>query len=291
MPCDLSDHCHWHTTNRFRYLYPEPVSRVQTCLRLLPRVRHGAQHVVRTHLFIDPPPRAARSWTDDFGNTVLEVEHPRLPTHLDVTADCCFNVTTDGPPEPRSLESPADPGEVRRLFLSPTRLVDRTREFELLAMELRRSCDTDEALAWETMRQVYQEMRYLPGSTTVATAASDAFAQRTGVCQDFAHVMLALCRAAGLPARYVSGHMQGEGQMHAWVEAFYAPTAGGSPIWHALDPTHDRAPAGGYVTIAVGRDFADVSPISGRCYGPAPGHLSSHQETRCFLREILSPCE
>jgi transglutaminase-like putative cysteine protease len=125
----------------------------------------------------------------------------------------------------------------------------------------------------------------------VATAASDAYGQRRGVCQDFAHVMLALCRAAGLPARYVSGHMQGEGQMHAWVETFYAPAAGDPPAWHALDPTHNRAAAGAYVTIAVGRDFADVSPISGRCYGPVPGHLSSHQETRCFLKEILPLCE
>jgi transglutaminase-like putative cysteine protease len=290
MACDLSERCHWHTTNRFRYLYPEPVTRVQTCLRLLPRVRHGAQQVVRSHLVINPQPRAARSWTDDFGNCVLEVEHPRLSSHLEVIAECCFNVAEEGP-EPEVPEPLLGPAEVRGLFLPPTRLVDRTREFELLAMELRRGCDTEEALAWETMNRVFQEMRYLSGSTTVATAASDAYGQRTGVCQDFAHVMLALCRAAGLPARYVSGHMQGEGQMHAWVETFYAPAAGDPPAWHALDPTHNRAAAGAYVTIAVGRDFADVSPISGRCYGPVPGHLSSHQETRCFLKEILPLCE
>ena len=100
-----------------------------------------------------------------------------------------------------------------------------------------------------------------------------------GVCQDFAHVMLALCRAAGLPVRYISGHLEGEGQMHAWVEVLYA-LPGSAVTWHPLDPTHDRAALDGYVTIAVGRDYADVSPISGHCYGPEPGRLSSHQHMR-----------
>jgi hypothetical protein len=288
MPCGSSSGCHWHTSNRFRYLYPAPVSRALTRLRLLPRPRHGPQRVVRTDLLIAPRPSAARSWSDAFGNCVLEVEHAELPTHLEVAAECCFSVAAEGECRLAGLvEAGAmpDPCEVRRLFLPPTRLVDRPPEFEEIAHDLRRRCDTDEALAWESMRQVHREMHYLAGSTGVSTTASEAFAQRMGVCQDFAHVMLALCRAAGLPARYVSGHLEGEGQMHAWVEAFYAPDAAGPPAWYPLDPTHDRAAAGAYVTIAVGRDFADVSPISGCCYGPAPGHLSSHQQTSRSLVE------
>jgi transglutaminase-like putative cysteine protease len=181
--------------------------------------------------------------------------------------------------------SEAEVTEAQALFLQPTRLVDRAPEINALAFRLRR-CESDEELAWECMHQVYREMRYLPGSTGVATTASAAFAQRTGVCQDFAQVMLALCRAARVPARYVSGHLEGEGHMHAWVEVLYAPAAGGPPAWHALDPTHDCAASGSYVTIAVGRDYADVSPISGRCYGPRPGHLSSHQQTRRCLPEV-----
>jgi transglutaminase-like putative cysteine protease len=121
----------------------------------------------------------------------------------------------------------------------------------------------------------------------VSTPASAALVARTGVCQDFAQVMLAICRVAGLPARYVSGHMEGEGQMHAWIEVLYAP-AGGPLAWHALDPTHDRAAADGYVTIAVGRDYADVSPISGHCYGPTAGRLSCHQQMRRCSQEAFN---
>jgi transglutaminase-like putative cysteine protease len=273
-----------HTVNRFRYVYAAPVTGVLTCLRLLPRVRHGAQEVISTRIRIDPHPRTARSWTDRFGNCVLEVEHLRLTTHLEVSAEFWTtpaSIVNGGcrstSPEPIRLDSPAD---ALWLFVQPTRLVDGGPEIEALSVDLRRRCASDEALAWEVMHRVYREMRYLPGSTSVETRASDALAHRTGVCQDFAQVMLAICRAAGLPARYVSGHMEGEGQMHAWVEALCAPRNGGPPAWHPLDPTHDRAAVGGYVTVAVGRDYADVSPISGRCYGPLPGHLSSHQHTQ-----------
>jgi transglutaminase-like putative cysteine protease len=302
MCCSFSDQCRWHTTNRFRYVYAMPVMRVVTRLRVLPRPRRGAQQVARTGLAIDPLPRAARSWIDLFGNCVVEVEHARLATHLEVTAELCVVATTAGiealmgegrpPSAPHppigSLRRGEEEAEPRALFLQATRLVDRSPEIEARAYALRRRCASDEDLAWESMRLVHQEMRYVPGSTCVATAASTAFAQRTGVCQDFAQVMLALCRAAGLPARYVSGHLEGEGQMHAWVEALYASTAGGPPAWHALDPTHDRAAAGSYVTVAVGRDYADVSPISGRCYGRRPGHLSSQQQTRRCLPEVIA---
>jgi transglutaminase-like putative cysteine protease len=287
MGCSFSDRCLWHTTNRFRYVYATPVTRVVTRLRMLPRPQRGAQQVARMGLWIDPLPRAARSWIDPFGNCVVEVEHARLGTHLEVTAELCVVAATAGI-EALVGDAFGDGVVPRSLFLRMTRLVDRSPEIEALAYALRRRCESDEELAWESMRLVHREMRYVPGSTGVATAASAAFAQRTGVCQDFAQVMLALCRAAGLPARYVSGHLEGEGQMHAWVEALYAPAAGGPPAWHALDPTHDRAAAGSYVTVAVGRDYADVSPISGRCYGRRPGRLSSQQQTRRCLPEVIA---
>lgn len=282
--------CLWHTVNCFRYIYAAPVTRVVTRLRLLPRVRHGAQRVMSTRLWIDPHPRSARSWTDPFGNCVLEVEHARLTTHLEVSAEFCAAAVTAGADgnatEPGGLILKESAAEARRLFLPPTRLVDGSPEIEAIADELRRCCASDEALAWESMHRVYREMHYLPGSTGVETPASDAFAQRTGVCQDFAQIMLAICRAAGLPARYVSGHVEGEGQMHAWVEALCTPASGGPPVWHPLDPTHDRIAAGSYMTVAVGRDYADVSPISGRCLGAAPGRLSAHQQMRRLLQEV-----
>src|SRR5947207_1425905 len=157
MPCGTSSGRHWHTTNRFRYLYPAPVTRAVTRLRLLPRARHGHQRVVRTDLLIDPHPRSARSWTDAFGNCVLEVEHAELPTHLEVAAECCFSVATGDEGRLAGLVEAgamSEPCEVQRLFLLPTRLVDRTWEFEEIAHDLRRRCGTGEALAWESMHHV-----------------------------------------------------------------------------------------------------------------------------------------
>jgi transglutaminase-like putative cysteine protease len=272
----------WHTTNQFRYRYPVPVTEVMTRLRMLPPVQHGPQQVVESRIWIDPLPRAARSWTDPFGNCVMEVEHPCLPSHLEVTAE--FR-TVAAPGADRGARSPIPEREIaaaRRLYLPPTRLVDRSAEIESLADATLRDTRTDEELAWECMRRVYRRLHYLPGSTGISTPASAALEGKTGVCQDFAQVMLAICRTAGLPARYVSGHLEGEGQMHAWVEVLYAAAGmseAGAPAWHPLDPTHDRAAGEGYVTVAVGRDYADVSPVSGHCYGPTPGHLSSFQHT------------
>jgi transglutaminase-like putative cysteine protease len=286
--CPLTtDHCLWHTTNQFRYLYPTPVTSAVTRLRLLPRVNHGTQRVVSTDLRIEPHPRRARSWTDPFGNCVLEVEHPCLPSHLEVTAEFSTSTTPVVEKGSRREMIPVDDADqALRFFLPATPLVDRSPEIHSLAEALRQRCATDEELAWECMGWVYKEMKYLPGSTGVATPASDALAGRMGVCQDFAQVMLAVCRAAGLPARYVSGHLEGEGQMHAWVEVLY-PAAGDPLAWHPLDPTHDRTAAGGYVTVAAGRDYADVSPISGYCYGPTPGRLSCHQQMRRYSPKPL----
>jgi transglutaminase-like putative cysteine protease len=182
----------------------------------------------------------------------------------------------------RALIPELDVAAARRFYLPPTRLVDRSAEIESLADAVLRDTTSDEAFAWVCMRRVYGRMHYLPGSTGISTPASAALEGKTGVCQDFAQVMIAICRTAGLPARYVSGHLEGEGQMHAWVEVLYTAAGmseAGALAWHPLDPTHDRAAGEGYVTVAIGRDYADVSPISGHCYGPTPGHLSSFQHT------------
>src|SRR2546430_8371806 len=103
-------------------------------------------------------------------------------------------------------------------------------------------------------------MRYAAGVTTVQTTAAEALALRRGMCQDYAHVMIAICRAAGLAARYVSGHLLGAGGSHAWVEALL-PHRGGDCA-QAYDPTNGRPPDMGYTTVAVGRGYGEVSPVS-----------------------------
>ena len=95
-----------------------------------------------------------------------------------------------------------------------------------------------------------------------------------GVCQDYAHILLALLRMLNIPCRYVSGQMLGEGAPHAWVEALI-DTAVGEVEIIAYDPTHRRRARMDYLTVAVGRDYADVSPTSGTYSGPAAGRISS----------------
>lgn len=101
------------------------------------------------------------------------------------------------------------------------------------------------------MNEVYAAFTYTPGATTIRTTAEQALAQGTGVCQDYAHVMLAVCRHVGLTARYIAGLLDGEGATHAWVEVYQ------DHRWIGLDPTHNRLVNDNYITIAHGRDYRD----------------------------------
>lgn len=124
---------------------------------------------------------------------------------------------------------------------------------------------------------VADKVQYRKGSTGVETTALEAFDWELGVCQDQAHVMVAVCRSIGLPARYVSGYiltapppgqprLTGADASHAWVQA-YIPEAG----WIDFDPTNGVLPDGQHVTLAWGRDYGDVSPLRGVIVG-GTGH-------------------
>ena len=101
------------------------------------------------------------------------------------------------------------------------------------------------------MNQLYQMFRYETGSTSVSTTAGEAFAQGCGVCQDYAQILIALCRASGIAARYVAGIIAGEGATHAWVEVYE------NGMWHGMDPTQNRLVDDGYLKLAQGRDYLD----------------------------------
>jgi transglutaminase-like putative cysteine protease len=122
--------------------------------------------------------------------------------------------------------------------------------------------------AVELNARIHSEFTYLPRSTTIDTSAVDVFRMRTGVCQDFAHVMIAALRSIGLAARYVSGYLRtganytGADASHAWVSVFVPPAG-----WVDLDPTNNVIPADGHVTLAWGRDYGDVAPVKGVTLG------------------------
>lgn len=115
------------------------------------------------------------------------------------------------------------------------------------------------------------------------TTASVAFRMGRGVCQDYAHVTIALARAGGIGARYVSGHLLGDGATHAWVELLVRARSGRRSVL-AFDPTHGCPASFRYVTVAIGRDYDDVAPTSGVFIGASPGRLRGTQ--RVLLTDL-----
>ena len=131
------------------------------------------------------------------------------------------------------------------------------------------------------MERIHAEFDFNPAATDVATPVSEVMTKKAGVCQDFAHLMLACLRSLGLPARYVSGYLETrppEGQQrltgadasHAWVSIFCGETAG----WVDADPTNNLLPGMRHITVAWGRDYSDVSPLRGVTLGAGGKRLS-----------------
>lgn len=217
---------------------------------------------------------------DPWGNRHLTFGHARV--HERLVVDSRFEVELSDRPAPDPTRGPAWEAVAASLRYRAGRALQEADEFalastyaapdEALAAYARRAFTPERTLAaggLSLMHQIYGELRYLPQSTTVATRASDALAQRSGVCQDFAHVFIAACRSLGLAARYVSGYLLtrpppgqpklvGADASHAWAE-LWCPEQG----WLALDPTNDVAAGLDHVTVAVGRDYADVAPLRG----------------------------
>lgn len=138
----------------------------------------------------------------------------------------------------------------------PTKLTSPSEEMRLYADELWQqelSCLSGDSygIASRLSEIIHREFAYVPGSTNVYTTAAEAFRQRSGVCQDYVHVFLALARLYGIPCRYVSGLPFGEGATHAWVEIWQ------NGLWYGLDPTRGCLADEGYIKLNVGRDFND----------------------------------
>jgi transglutaminase-like putative cysteine protease len=162
-------------------------------------------------------------------------------------------------------------------FLQPSNYVGLTPETAQLARDIAAGHSDVWQVALAVTRHIQAEFAYLPAVTHVHTTMQEALRLHRGVCQDFAHVMIGLCRALGIPARYVSGYLyngpadrlKGAQATHAWVEVFL-PGIG----WRGLDPTNAQQANPRYVKIASGRDYADVSPLRGSYRGTAQRKLS-----------------
>jgi transglutaminase-like putative cysteine protease len=270
------------TVKTIEYQYAAPVREVITQLRLFPCARRGAQRLVSRECEVWPRPDRTRRFSDDYGNPVWEFLHRQVAERLRFVLGFTTEYAGASPwarPTSRLRASHGVPSAGMESFLDQTSLVDNSEEIRRVARRMAGSDATLSELMVAIGHWVHDTMQFCAGVTSVGTPASVALAQREGVCQDYAHVMLAICRASGLPARYVSGFIPGEGYMHAWVEALITNARTGTPHWEGFDPTHNRRTDAHYLAIAVGRDYADISPVTGSFYGAAPGRLTAWSQT------------
>lgn len=258
----------WEIIHRTRFVYASPVKESFNEIRLKP-VSNEHQTLDSFLLKILPPARL-QHYLDFYSNCVHHFELPE--PHNTLLVESQSIVTTRAPtaladsatPAPLSLLPEAARSERCIDYLQTSRFVDLEPETWRLALDATAGQTDIWQSALAIMRFVHGHLAYESKSTNVHTPMRDVLAQRRGVCQDFAHVMLGLCRAAKIPALYVSGYLATESASatHAWVEVF-VPGLG----WRALDPTHNCQPDGTYVKVAVGRDYSDVAPLTGHYKG------------------------
>ena len=252
----------------FRYEYPEPIRNLNHRLVVIPPERFGDQLRLKHQLSVDRDGVEFEHGQDRFGNVIVNVFAPRVPEAIEFVAEV---VVERHASEPNRL---VDGWLTDGYLLEPSPLTSADDRIKRAAEQLADSAEWGLPLADAINDWVYQSMTYQHGVTGVRTTAAEALALGSGVCQDYAHVMLAVCRSCGLPSRYVSGHLLGQGGTHAWVEVVLPTKDGtGDAIASTFDPTHASRGGLGYVTIAVGGDYLDVAPTSGTYLSPVRGRL------------------
>jgi transglutaminase-like putative cysteine protease len=262
----------YQITQSFRYEYPAPIRDLSHRLIVVPPARFGDQRCVRHRVSAGIDGVRFENAQDRFGNVIVNAFAPRVSSAIEFLAEVTVERTSD---EPNRL---AAGWESLSYLLDPTPLTAADAEIDRVADELAESAEWGLPLADRINDWVYQSMTYKCGITGVRTTAAEALAQGFGVCQDYAHIMLAVCRSAELPSRYVSGHLVGQGGTHAWVEVVLPVGDGsGEAIAWTFDPTHASRGGLEYVTIAVGADYSDVAPTSGTYTSRAAGRLVTHK--------------
>lgn len=257
-----------HTTT---FTYDQPISEAYTEMRLRP-MDIGGQRCLSFVLQTEPRGEVFQ-YADRFGNDVRYFDVLAPHQKVRVTG-LSLVMTPDGFENDARDLSPLDAYDYRM----PSPYVPLTGRLVSMAEQYAER-DNPRTTALNLMNALNGQIAYVKGVTDVETNADQVLDIGSGVCQDFAHVMLALCRAQEIPARYVSGYLYTlpkEGEIgdplaasHAWVDVFI-PNEG----WLSLDPTHNSLQTSYYVRVAVGRDYGDVSPTRGVYRGSAQEELS-----------------
>lgn len=250
------------------FAYHSPVTSSYNEARLTPR-SDTRQNVIVNRVETVPATRSYR-YTDYWGSAVTAFDLHAPHHELEVSGLSVVETEVGHrPDEEDQVAWDEINGEAIKdrydEMLSYTEFVARNRQLLSTAKKVTKGLTPQEAVE-AVCRFIYSEMEYVPGTTGVHTTAVDAWTDRKGVCQDYAHLTLLMLRGLGIPARYVSGYLHPEpdaeidktvqGQSHAWIEAW----TGG---WWGYDPTNDTPITEQHVSVGVGRDYADVSPLKG----------------------------
>ena len=259
---------------RFSYTYDAPVRDLDHRLVVVPPRRHGDQRRRRHSITVSAADARTTHRRDAAGNTITRSHLPLVPDQVEFVVQAV--VERAGPGSDVLLPAAAltDPR-----LLRPTRLTAADPTIRDLAATM--TGYDSLATAERFCTYVHETISYEHGVTSIATTAAEALAAGRGVCQDTAHIMIALCRATGLPARYVSGHLLGEGGTHAWVEVIVADADAARAV--ALDPCNGCRVSANYLTVATGRDYTDVAPTSGTYLGTARGNLTATKQVDIAL--------
>jgi transglutaminase-like putative cysteine protease len=265
------------------YHYAEPVTVSHHAARLKPRLTE-AQNPIDFTLEITPPPAVRTIRSDYFGNEVCFFGIQQIHQRLEIKATSHVSSNALTPPVPalsprwedvvamfREAATPETVGACQFSFDSP--MLRSSRE---LGEYARQDFPSGMPLligVRDLTRRIYTDFAYDPVATTVATPLEEVWRKRRGVCQDFAHLAICSLRSLGLLARYVSGYIRthappgkarlvGSDASHAWFSV-YCPSVG----WVDFDPTNNLLVADEHIAVAFGRDFSDVSPVSGILVG------------------------
>lgn len=262
------------------YDYEASVHGDRHLVRVTPVSIPRVQRVIASSLSFEPRPEQETTFTDYFGNTVATIAYSGYHDHLDVRLSA--RVQVEEPIAPADL-SPTLDGLRREIaglwslapdsphhFLSASPRVPLDPAIAAYARQSVASTQSVQAAALDLCLRINRDFAYEKDATDVDTGPAEAFALRRGVCQDFAHVMIAGLRGVGIPAGYVSGflrtippkgkpRLEGADAMHAWVRVWCGQHAG----WLEFDPTNAMLAGPDHITIGHGRDYADISPIVG----------------------------
>lgn len=274
--------------HRTRYCYRAPVRDNHNEVRLRPAT--ADQSRVEFFLLSVTPSVRLRHYRDAWLNYVHYFDVVEPHTELRIEAQSTINSTTqylEGKPHGCDFKTLADHhDDLLHPFLGASKYVAITPEVWREGLDIKEQHTDVFAAAEAVMNHMYNTWNYAPNTTQADTHMREVMATRQGVCQDFSHVMIGICRSMGIPCRYVSGylyngpdaHLRGAQASHAWCEVFI-PNRG----WFGLDPTNNTLADERHIKIATGRDYFDAAPVTGSFDGPPSASMGLDVELQVSL--------